>query len=206
MNLEEAVSVIERAVVLPGERAQRLMMPAYRREPEPVELRDGWREASVLVLLYPKDGACAFPLMQRTGGTGVHAGQVSLPGGAREGREALAECALRETYEELGVDARSVRVIKELTPLHVPPSRYVVFPFVGIVPEKPSFVPSPAEVEELLETSIDSLLDPGSVEQYEAERDGRTWSIPFYRLAGRRVWGATAMILSELARLLREGA
>lgn len=207
MNFDDAVAAIDRRADLPGEAAHRLMMPAYRREPGPFDGTGPWREAAVLVLLYPGEGSRAtFPLMQRTGGGGVHAGQISLPGGGREGSEPLWDCARRETFEELGVDPGSVRALASLSPLRVAPSRYVVYPFVGTVAARPRFEPSADEVEELFEVSLGELLDPGSIDEYQAEREGRLWSIPFYRFSGRRVWGATAMMLAELAELLKANA
>jgi 8-oxo-dGTP pyrophosphatase MutT (NUDIX family) len=178
------------------------MIPEYRRGPRPEDDGRPWKEASVLVLLYPADGRVVFPLIQRTSGTGVHAGQVSLPGGSREPGESAEECALRETSEELGFDVSDIRILRELTPLRVPPSRFLVRPFSGTLDARPVLRPSPAEVEECFETGLDDLLFPGSREEDLVERDGRLWRVPFYRLSGRRVWGATAMILAELAAVV----
>ncbi|MCK7514792.1 MAG: CoA pyrophosphatase [Desulfobacterales bacterium] len=136
------------------------MIPEYRRGPAPDPDPSGWREASVLILLYPADGQALFPLIQRTTGTGVHAGQVSLPGGAREKGESSWACALRETSEELGLDTADVRMVRELSPLRVPPSRFLVRPFVGALGARPRFHPAPAEVEQWFETSLDELLSP----------------------------------------------
>lgn len=202
MNLETAQAAFTAPRSLPGEASRASMIPEYRRGPAPDPDPPGWREASVLILLYPADGQALFPMIQRTAGTGVHAGQVSLPGGARENGESSWECALRETSEELGFDTGDIRMVRELTPLRVPPSRFLVRPFVGVLGARPRFKPAPAEVEEWFETSLDELLFPASREEDFVEREGRLWRIPFYRLAGRRVWGATAMILAELGAVV----
>ncbi len=178
------------------------MAPGYRLEPE-VDLADGgWREAAVLILLYADGGTARFPLMVRPSGNGAHAGQVSLPGGSRESGESLEACALREAREEIGVDPASVRVVRALSPLAVPPSRFVVSPYVGVVAGRPAYVPSAAEVHALFEPSLDELLSAAARCEDEALYEGRAWRVPYYRLAGRRVWGATAMILSELEAML----
>lgn len=179
------------------------MAPAYRLEPEFSGAGGPWREAAVLILLYGDGAVVRFPLMTRPSGNGVHAGQVSLPGGSREAGESLQACALREAREELGVDPSSVRLVRGLSPIGVPPSRFMVHPFVATTASRPSFRPSPAEVAGLFEPSLEELLAAASRCEDEAEFAGRLWRVPFFRLAGLRVWGATAMILSELEALLR---
>ncbi len=202
MTLETALGRLDPSRPLPGEDARLPLVPEYRRGPRPEEDGSPWREASVLILLYPRGGTARFPLIQRPPGTGVHAGQVSLPGGSREGRETAEECALRETAEELGFDTSGVRILRELTTLRVPPSRFRVRPFVGVLDSPPPFRPAPAEVEECFETGLAELLDPAAREEDLVEREGRLWRVPFYRLAGRRVWGATAIILAELREIM----
>lgn len=178
------------------------MVPGYRRDAVVGTAAEPWREAAVLILLYTAGDTVLFPIMLRPNGEGVHAGQVSLPGGAREGSESLEACALRETYEELGVDPARISVIRALSPLHVPPSRFVVYPFVGVTNKRPDFSPSVGEVAELFEPSLQELLDPASVREVTMTRDGRDWLVPYYLLAGQRVWGATAMVLAELVVML----
>ena len=176
------------------------MLPEYRRGSSPGPA--SWRAASVLVLLYGVEEETGFPLILRISGSGIHAGQVSLPGGAREDGESSVECALRETSEELGFDTSRVRIVRDLTPLHVPPSRFLVRPFVGVLDARPAFHPEPAEVEQWFDVSLDELVSPAASREDIVEREGRLWRVPFYRLAGRRVWGATAMILAEFRSLV----
>jgi len=205
MTLDDALRVLAADKPLPGTSACMSMAPGYRLEPE-FNLADGeWREAAVLILLYADGAAARFPLMLRPSGDGVHAGQVSLPGGSREAGESLEACALREAREELGVDPAKVRVVRALSPLAVPPSRFVVHPFVGVAAEKPLFAPAAAEVAALFEPSLDELMDAASRCEDDAEFAGRLWRVPFYRLSGLRVWGATAMILSEMEAMIRGG-
>jgi len=203
MTINHVLAALHHSNPLPGADARDCMAPGYRLEPDFFNASGMWREAAVLLLLYEVDGLMRFPLMLRPSGGGVHSSQVSLPGGSREGGESLQECALRETAEELGVESGLVRVVRALTPLEVPPSRFTVHPFVGMVSARPVFRPAPEEVAALFEPSLDDVLAADSHEEDLAEFCGSLWRVPYYRLAGQRVWGATAMILAELEALLR---
>lgn len=178
------------------------MAPGYRLELLGKARGEGWREAAVLLLLYERDGAARFALMERPAGEGTHAGQLSLPGGALEPGEDSEACALREYREELGLLPGLAAGPLALSPLEVPPSRFLVRPFVAVAAVAPDFEPNPDEVACVLEPSLAELLDSASAGEYEAAWDSKVWRIPYYELRGRRVWGATAMILAEFAALL----
>ncbi|MBE9518912.1 MAG: CoA pyrophosphatase, partial [Bacteroidetes bacterium] len=113
---------------LPGEKAQLRMAPTFRGNLTSVGLPI---EAAVLVLFYPSDGKTHLVFIKRNEYDGPHSAQVSFPGGAREANDlSLEETALRETREELGVDGQ-IEVLGALTPLHIPVSNFMVYPFVG---------------------------------------------------------------------------
>jgi 8-oxo-dGTP pyrophosphatase MutT (NUDIX family) len=160
------------------------------------------RQGGVLILLYPKDGHLHFPLTRRTETLGDHKGQISLPGGAREGDEPLEWTALRETHEELGVDPRSVKVLGGLTPLYIFHSDYCITPYVAARPTRPTFVPDPVEVAELLEVPLLTLLDPAIQRKEEWILHETLTRVPFYQIGEHKVWGATAMVLSEFEAVL----
>ncbi len=170
-------------------------------QPRPFRRADAPKLASVLVLLYPVGGALHFVLIRRTEYEGVHSGQISLPGGKREDGETFEQTALRETYEEIGVQD-PVEILGALTPLYVPPSDFEIHPFVGYLPERPVWSPDPNEVAEVIEAPLQLLLDPQIKGVEDWIRYGMPFTVAFYRIGLHKVWGATAIMLSELeARL-----
>lgn len=192
---------------LPGLDAQLKMAPQPRPGWNPnFALPPDCREGSVLILLYPRDGRLSLVLTRRTNTVRSHKGQISLPGGAREGGEPLVQTALRETCEELGVPPDGVEVIGQLSPLYTPPSNYCIHPFVGYRSATPTFYPDPLEVAEVLEVPLALLLDPAirRVEHWTDPRFESPRRVPFFDVDGQVVWGATAMILSEFVTLLED--
>lgn len=191
------------AGTLPGLEAQ------LRFAPSPV--RTGWRAghfpadariAAALLLLYPDGRGAAVPLTVRASGLARHAGQISLPGGATDPGETLAEAALREASEEIGVDPASVRVLGELTPVHVLVSGFTLHPVVGVTDERPAFQAAPGEVDEIIEVSLSDLRDASRIRRGTRVREGIAVEYPYFDLHGHQVWGATAMVLGEFICLM----
>ena len=160
------------------------------------------RHAAVLALLYPLDGALNVVLTRRTERVNSHQGQISFPGGSIDPGEGTIEAALREAWEELGIAPEPVRILGQLTSLYIPPSGYCVAPVVAYTAERPLFVPNPAEVAEVLEVPISHLLLPFTVREEIWQIRGADIRVPFYAVGPHKVWGATAMMLSELMELL----
>jgi 8-oxo-dGTP pyrophosphatase MutT (NUDIX family) len=156
--------------------------------------------------LYPDEDGVAMPLTVRGSALARHAGQISLPGGATDPGETLAQAALREASEEIGVDPATVDVLGELTPVHVLVSGFTLHPVVGVTRERPVFIAAPGEVEEILEISLDDLRDASRIRRGTRLREGVAVEYPYFDLLGHQVWGATAMILGEFICLLEETA
>jgi 8-oxo-dGTP pyrophosphatase MutT (NUDIX family) len=194
------------AGTLPGLDAQLRFMPAPPRSGwKPGEFPSDARRAAGLVLLYPGERGPSIPLTVRASGLKRHAGQISLPGGATDPGETLAQAALREAHEEIGVDPARVRILGELTPVHVIVSGFTLHPIVGITDQRPAFQLAATEVEEVIEVSIEDLQDASSIRQGTRTREGIAIEYPYFALMGHQVWGATAMILGELICLLQAG-
>ncbi len=193
------------AGTLPGLEAQLRFAPAPPRSGwKPGEYPSDARAAAALLLLYPGPNGISLPLTVRASGLRRHAGQISLPGGATDPGETLAEAALREAQEEIGVNPADVRVLGELTPVHVLVSGFTLHPVVGVSDRRPAFLPAYGEVDEVLEVSMHDLRDASRIRRGTRIREGIAVEYPYFDLLGHQVWGATAMVLGEFICLFEE--
>jgi len=193
------------AGTLPGREAQLRFAPSPPRAGwRAGHAGDNTRAAGALLLIYPRDGRVWVPLTVRASGLARHAGQISLPGGAQDEGETLVETALREAYEEIGIEKGAVRVLGELTPVHVIVSGFTLHPIVGVCDAPPTFAPAPHEVAEVLEVAIDELRDASRIRRGIRVREGVAIEYPYFDLLGHQVWGATAMVLVEFICLLED--
>lgn len=186
---------------LPGESAQYRMAHQSRRGY--LTERPDARQAAVLALLYPHENEPHLVLIQRPARDprDPHQGQISFPGGRREPADPdLATTALREAQEEVGVPTGRVEVIGSLTSLYIPVSNFKVYPYVGISRERPVFRPQPSEVQEIIEVPFAAFRNPDNVRLTDMElAQGLVLrGVPYFSIGGHVVWGATAMMLSEL--------
>lgn len=168
------------------------------------------RDAAALILLYPDvTGEARIVLMVRPGGDHIHAGQVALPGGAREAHDSFpAGTALREAAEEVGLDAAAagVSLLGVLDTVDVRVSGFMLVPVLALAEREPRLVADAREVAGLLTVPVRHFLPDAPVEQVEEERDGWRLRYGAYPVAGHRVWGATARALSQLGAVLgRDG-
>ena len=164
--------------------------------------RDDARRGAVLMLLYPHQNQLHLPLIVRPTYDGVHSGQVALPGGGREPGDAdLVATALREAHEEVGILPGNVSVLGALSPLYVFASNYLIQPVVGWATTQPDFRRDPHEVAALVKAPLAELLDERSYRRERWHLRGREADVPFFAVQGQTVWGATAMMLSELLAL-----
>ena len=190
----------------PGLRGQALMSPRDRLDPD-LYARGSLdcRRAAVLLLLYPHQGELHLLLTVRPDTLPNHPGQVAFPGGSRDDeRETVAETALREAHEEVGVDPTTVEPLGRLTHIYIPPSHFCIQIVVGYTPQRPRWRPNPAEVAELLEIPLAHFFDHSNWRTTEAFREGEWRTIPYIDLGEHKVWGATAMALAEFVTLVEE--
>lgn len=183
---------------LPGQEAQQKMAPTFRgsfyHQNNPVH-------AAVLALMYPSNNHTNLVFIKRNEYDGPHSGQISFPGGVREPEDdSLEETAIRETREELGILSR-FEVLGSLTELHIPVSNFLVTPFIGWMDHRPEFNPDESEVQYIIEASIAAMLDPANQDSETIHRQGQDIEAPFYRVGKEKIWGATAMMLSEVLQL-----
>lgn len=190
---------------LPGLVAQQKMASQVRMGNMAFKPNDRTRKSAVLILMYPYYGDIYLPLIVRPAYDGVHSGQIAFPGGGYELHDRnLVNTALREAQEEIGINARDVRVLGQLTQVFIPPSNYLVQPVVGMLPYKPDFFPDPLEVAGLIEVDVSLLSDKTIVGLKEMIVRGAKIQAPFYDVMGNTVWGATAAMISEFLTVLEE--
>lgn len=185
--------------------AQQKMTPRPRGA-RPPELAGRPRQGGVLVILYEKNGVTHLVLTRRRDDLNSHAGQISFPGGRREDGESIEMTALREAQEEVGVNPAALDVLGKMAPLYIPPTDYEVHPYVAWHDGLPFFVPQLHEVAEIIEVPLDHLLDPSNRFEEPWELRGFVVQVPYYLVGEHKIWGATAMMLSEfLERIAAAG-
>jgi 8-oxo-dGTP pyrophosphatase MutT (NUDIX family) len=162
------------------------------------------RSGAVLILLYPDGPDLRLPLTVRSHLLPNHRGEVSLPGGAIDPDDAdVAAAALRECWEELGVAPQQVTVWGQLAPVYIQASNFSITPVVGFCPHPPTLQINGAEVSAVITVTLRELLDPGGVVVEQWSLSGSQVQVPFFAIAGHKVWGATALVLSELIARIR---
>jgi 8-oxo-dGTP pyrophosphatase MutT (NUDIX family) len=192
---------------LPGKEAQLQMAPPFRDVllKQTSHLIDNAKLAAVIALFYAgKNHNTYLAFILRKPSPDVHSGQIGFPGGKPEAEDLdLQHTALRETMEEIGVQPEAIQIITSLSEVYIPPSNYNVFPFIGITNETPDFKLQISEVESVIEVSLKSLMNPKHQIITPVKTSyGLSVSVPAFNFNGHIVWGATAMILTEIIYLL----
>ena len=192
---------------LPGASAQYEMAHAVRQNTPPPP--SNAREAGVLALLFPKQKEWNLTLIlrQNNNPNDRHGGQVSFPGGKRDqSDEDLRATALREAEEEVGIDRSTIQLLGALSELYIPVSNFKVQPYVGFVDFTPRFIPQPTEVKAILEVPFQRFLDDDTrrIKDLQLYPQLTLRDVPYFDVADQTVWGATAMMISELVAVLRK--
>ena len=162
------------------------------------------RKAAVMMLIYPKNNKSHLALIVRNTYPGVHSAQIGFPGGKVELEDStLTHTALRETHEEIGIHPDKIEVIKNFTTVFIPPSNFVVAPFLGISYSELEFIEQKEEVAGIIEFPLLDLLNEKTiVNKIMNTSYGNNIEVPTFKINDHYVWGATAMMMSELKEVL----
>lgn len=191
--------------LLGGLEAQFKLAPETRKIPTKTSHYSNVKKAAVLVLFYPgKNNKTHLLLTLRAQYNGTHSAQVSFPGGKVDLNDKnLQETALRECFEEVGISSEKITLLKEMTNIYIPPSNFLVTPFVGCTSQKLTFSHN-EEVAQIIEVSLQDLLNDDAI-HFETKNFPNVTNvqIPYLLFNNQKVWGATAMIISEVKELLK---
>ncbi len=205
MDFQRFITQLEITITndLPGEESQQKMRVNYDQSIELPFSEKNSTPAAVLILLYLEDNEIYFFLTKRTDELENHKGQISLPGGTQEGNEKLIDTALRETQEEIGINKTSISIIGTITPLFVPVTGFMIYPFIGYSLNKLDPKLDPVEVAEIFSVNISDLLNKENQTIEQRNIRGYDLQVPYFKLNDYKVWGATSMILSEFRDLIK---
>lgn len=192
---------------LPGQDAQYIMAPMRREKNDIKKLgeKDFKRSAVMLVICSDEKNNLFIPLTQRYSYTGAHSGQISLPGGKVDEDDLnFTNTALRECFEEIGIENDKIEILGNLTPLFIPVSKYLVEPVVGFCSLKNvAFSKSEREVKKIVKFFLSDLMNENIIKTGLIETtNGEKIKAPYFEVEGLIVWGATAMILNEFKTIL----
>ena len=164
------------------------------------------KNAAVLMLFYPKNARTHLVLIVRNSYEGVHSAQIAFPGGKYETEDVTFEnTALRETHEEIGIHPENIQIIMPFTQIYIPPSNFMVYPFLGICKEELTFLPDVDEVAKIIELPLSVFLDDEIIINTTMTTSyAKNISIPAFKIEEHIVWGATAMMLSELKEVFKK--
>lgn len=209
MNFQEFLEYIPKIQKEPliGEQAHEKMMPAERIAIfKDLDLNTvNARNACVMMLFYPKNSEPHLILILRNSYKGVHSSQIGFPGGkVEEFDTSLEDTALRETFEEIGIDRNLITVVKPFSEIYIPPSNFKVYPFLGYSTEELTFVPNDREVFGLIELPLSVLLDDNNlVSKTLSTSYMEEVGVPAFKFEEHYIWGATSQMLNELKEVIK---
>ena len=195
--------------VLPGVEAHLRLAPEMRVQ----DLKLGQTpvdaiESAVLIILYPFQNRLNTVVILRNEYEGAHSGQISLPGGKAEKSDTdFIHTALREAEEEIGINPAEMEILGTLSLFYVRPSNFVVYPVIAYCARRPDFSPDPIEVQRIIEIDILNEINFSKIATRTFNfKNTNPVIAPGFPVGGEFMWGATAMIFSELMHVINSVA
>ena len=192
---------------LPGKNAHNRMLPEPAdNSPELPQksIDSSGHPSGVLVPLFPGDAGDLHVILTVRTESIRHAGQISFPGGRSDSDETIIETALRETHEEIGIPSSKIEVRGTLSPFYLYRTDNRITPVVGTLHNKPDMQRNEAEVAEIITVRLDDLLSQSYLKREKWELSNATYWVPYWDFHRVPLWGATAMMMSELLEIYEE--
>ena len=200
-KMQEFLSNLEKCFEqpLPSNRAHIEMLPKIKIPNPATNKTCKAAKSSVLIMFYPMNNEIYTIFIKRSIYDGVHSGQIAFPGGKTEaGDKSLAETAIREANEEIGIDSSNIFIKGKLSDVYISPSNYIVTPFVGVYKGRPHFNPDSSEVNQLIKVRFSDIIDKRNKGKAQVKAaNGQLYEVPSFNFNNHVVWGATAMMLNE---------
>ena len=202
MNTEELIAKLSK--IDQTSAGSNPMMPWYRKMVKPsAKTLSNAKKAAVLVHIFQGEQGLEVLYMKRPEYDGTHGGQVSFPGGRREEEDlSFKQTAIREAQEEVGLVYEDYRIIQALEPLYIPPSNFLVHPFVSIAEEQPELELDPKEVAYTFSVPLSELRQGELMGSAKVPTKLGKVKVPAYLWKDEVIWGATAIITARLVALL----
>jgi 8-oxo-dGTP pyrophosphatase MutT (NUDIX family) len=202
----DILALIERlSGELPGETAHREMLPYREVTSAMLKSVEDYRESAVAILLYHEEETLKSVLIQRPTYNGTHSGQMAFPGGKKDPEDLdLIATALREMHEEIGFIDENIMHLGQLSRVYIPVSRFLVYPHLFYSQNVYPFTPDPVEVEDIITFPLHhiTLSENKTTTKIKLDNNVVMKDVPCFIIAEKVVWGATALMMEELRRIL----
>jgi 8-oxo-dGTP pyrophosphatase MutT (NUDIX family) len=192
---------------LPGDEAHKLVLPINRPLPSKMKDLENYWESAVGILLYDEGSSLKSVLIERPEYDGVHSKQIAFPGGKKDATDPDLEfTARRECEEEIAIPKDSLELIGSISPVHIPVSRFTINPYIFYVEHMPVLIPEPREVADIIHFDVDAILKEDNLTRTNVRISSNMIrkDVPCFMINGKVVWGATAMLLSELRSIIKD--
>ncbi|MEI8086181.1 MAG: CoA pyrophosphatase [Paludibacter sp.] len=194
---------------LPGIPSHLKMAPPQRAQ-DIVNLKDNTfnaKKSAVLILFFHEDDNLKMIVIRRSVYVGIHSGQIAFPGGRYEEEDKdVRTTALREIQEEIGISEDKIEILGRLSDIYVPPSNFLISVFVGYLAEKPIYQIDEREVDEVIEIPFAEFFNHDTIKEksFFVNSIKAADNAPYFDVSNAEIWGASAMVISELLDVLKE--